>query len=52
MPMQAGAKMLGALNQPNFCSRCFWLRVHQKNRLPFGLFTASWRVPTDATEAV
>ncbi len=29
------AKELGALAMPGFCPRCYWLRKHNKNRLPF-----------------
>jgi hypothetical protein len=32
------AKDLGALAMPNFCPRCFWLKVHTRGGLPFGKF--------------
>lgn len=29
------AKELGGLAMPNFCPRCYWIRKHNNNRLPF-----------------
>ncbi len=35
--IQISAKNLGAIALPNFCSRCFWLKLKLKN-LPFQIF--------------
>lgn len=32
------AKDLGVLALPNFCPRCFWIRMHCQNKLPFQIF--------------
>jgi hypothetical protein len=32
------AKDLGVLALPNFCPRCFWIRMHCANKLPFQIF--------------
>jgi hypothetical protein len=32
------AKELGALALPNFCPRCFWIKMHCANKLPFQIF--------------
>ena len=36
-PLQISAKNLGELALPNFCPRCFWLKLHTK-KLPFQIF--------------
>lgn len=38
MPTTLPVKLLASLNQPGACERCFWLRVLQNQRLPFGIF--------------
>ena len=32
------AKNLGAVNMPDFCPRCFWIKVKSNNRLPWQSF--------------
>ncbi len=36
--IRISAKMLGELALPNFCPRCFWLKLRLGNRLPFQIF--------------
>jgi hypothetical protein len=36
--MTISAKDLGTLALPNFCPRCFWIRLHCENKLPFQIF--------------
>lgn len=31
-------KTLGELASPHFCPRCFWVKLHCKNKLPFQIF--------------
>ncbi len=37
-PLQISAKNLGELALPDFCPKCFWIKLHLKNRLPFQIF--------------
>ncbi len=36
-PLRISAKTLGELAMPNFCPRCFWVKLHG-GRLPFQIF--------------
>ncbi len=36
--IRISAKMLGELALPNFCPRCFWIKLHCGNRLPYQFF--------------
>lgn len=36
--IRISAKNLGALAMPNFCPRCFWLKIRMENKLPFQIF--------------
>ncbi len=36
--LQISAKILGELAMPNFCPRCFWIKLHLNNKLPFQIF--------------
>lgn len=36
--IRISAKNLGELALPNFCPRCFWLKLRLSNRLPFQIF--------------
>ena len=36
--IRISAKDLGALTLPNFCPRCFWIKMHCSNKLPFQIF--------------
>jgi len=36
--IQISAKNLGELAMPNFCPRCFWLKLRLGNKLPFQIF--------------
>ena len=36
--MQISGKNLGQLALKSFCPRCFWLRMHNKGRLPYQIF--------------
>lgn len=36
--VRISAKDLGSLALPNFCLRCFWLKMHCQNKLPFQIF--------------
>jgi len=36
--IRISAKNLGALAMPNFCPRCFWLKLRMENKLPFQTF--------------
>jgi hypothetical protein len=36
--LRISAKDLGVLALPNFCPRCFWIRIHCANKLPFQIF--------------
>ena len=36
-PLQISAKVLGAMAMPDFCERCFWLKLHAK-KLPWQMF--------------
>ncbi len=36
--IRISAKDLGGLALPNFCPRCFWVRMHCANKLPFQIF--------------
>jgi hypothetical protein len=36
--VRISAKDLGVLALPHFCPRCFWIRMHCRNRLPFQVF--------------
>jgi len=36
--IRISAKDLGILTLPNFCPRCFWIRMHCANKLPFQIF--------------
>ena len=36
--IRISAKNLGELALPNFCPRCFWLKLKLNNRLPFQIF--------------
>jgi hypothetical protein len=36
--IRISAKNLGELAMPNFCPRCFWLKLHLNNKLPFQIF--------------
>jgi hypothetical protein len=36
--IRISAKDLGVLALPNFCPRCFWIRMHCANKLPFQIF--------------
>ena len=36
--IRISAKNLGLLALPNFCPRCFWIRLHNKNQLPYQIF--------------
>jgi hypothetical protein len=36
--IRISAKNLGELAMPNFCPRCFWLKLKLNNRLPFQIF--------------
>lgn len=40
MPSQVriSAKNLGALALPSFCPRCFWIRLHLHDKLPYQIF--------------
>jgi len=37
-PLRISAKNIGALALPDFCPRCFWLKLKARNRLPFQIF--------------
>ena len=37
-PIRISAKHLGALTMPDFCERCFWLKLKMQFRLPFQIF--------------
>lgn len=37
-PIKISAKTLGQLALPNFCPRCFWLRMKMGNKLPWQIF--------------
>ena len=36
--LRISAKNLGELALPDFCPRCFWLKLKAHNRLPFQIF--------------
>lgn len=36
--IKISAKTLGALAMPNFCPRCFWLKMRMSNKLPWQIF--------------
>jgi PD-(D/E)XK nuclease superfamily len=36
--MRISGKKLGALAMPDFCERCFWIKMHMKGEPPFALF--------------
>jgi hypothetical protein len=36
--IQISAKNLGEAALPNFCPRCFWIKLHTSNKLPFQIF--------------
>ena len=36
--IRISAKALGELALPNFCPRCFWIKLHLNNKLPFQIF--------------
>jgi hypothetical protein len=36
--IRISAKNLGELALPNFCPRCFWIKLHNKYRLPYQIF--------------
>jgi CRISPR/Cas system-associated exonuclease Cas4 (RecB family) len=36
--IRVSAKDLGVLALPNFCPRCFWIKMHCANKLPFQIF--------------
>ena len=36
-PLQISAKVLGAMAMPDFCERCFWIKLHAK-KLPYQMF--------------
>ncbi len=36
--IRISAKNLGELALPNFCPRCFWLKLHVNNKLPYQIF--------------
>jgi len=36
--IKVSAKDLGSLAMPDFCPRCFWIRMHCANKLPFQIF--------------
>lgn len=36
--IRISAKELGVLALPNFCPRCFWIKMHCANKLPFQIF--------------
>lgn len=36
--IRISAKMLGELALPSFCPRCFWIKLHLNNRLPYQYF--------------
>lgn len=36
--IRISAKNLGELAMPNFCPRCFWLKLRLNNKLPFQIF--------------
>lgn len=36
--IKISAKDLGVLALPNFCPRCFWIKMHCGNKLPFQIF--------------
>ncbi len=36
--IRISAKPLGELAMPNFCPRCFWLKLKLNNKLPFQIF--------------
>lgn len=36
--IRISAKNLGALAMPDFCPRCFWLKLRMDNKLPFQIF--------------
>ncbi len=36
--IRISAKNLGELAMPSFCPRCFWLKLHLGNKLPFQIF--------------
>ena len=37
-PLRISGKNLGQLALPDFCPRCFWLRLHCEGKLPFQIF--------------
>ena len=37
-PIRISAKNLGAVALPDFCPRCFWIKLKLRNRLPFQIF--------------
>ena len=37
-PLRISGKNLGALQLAGFCPRCFWLRLHCENKIPFQIF--------------
>ena len=36
--IKISAKALGNLALPNFCPRCFWIKMHCENKLPYQIF--------------
>lgn len=36
--IRISAKNLGAIALPDFCARCFWIKLKLRNRLPFQIF--------------
>lgn len=40
--LRISAKALGELALPDFCLRCFWLKLHAR-RLPFQIFPGIFR---------
>ena len=36
--IRISAKNLGALALPDFCQRCFWIRMHVQDKLPYQIF--------------
>ncbi len=36
--IRISAKNLGQLTLPNFCSRCFWIKLHMRFKLPYQIF--------------
>lgn len=51
-PLRISGKNLGQISLDSFCPRCFWLRLHCENRLPFAIFPGIFSTIDSMTKKV